>query len=347
MAEFVVFSCYSGPMPSKLVAFTLALVVILVGSVASAQAEPPAMTCTLFNYAAFADPANDQADGYMFSGFCGVNVAPAGKPPVTEVVETVVEGEWSPKLKRASEIVKFTRAGATTQFSTWANCDANPFLSGAPPACRAQGMGGTDFNLNIRREHAPLARGFVNPARVATLTAAAGSRSGMRSVGVIKSLEVVPLQPRVGETTTLRAVFEGGPAACPMVFEFGDGLTRNAITTEDPTSASVQYVYRASSTVKVTARALPGCSGSATRSITVRPAAVPMPEGKGELVAVAVGGYCTFSVNGASKGTSSQLKLFVPPGTYSVSCKTDKTPQKTRSVVIRLGETAMAMFKLD
>lgn len=73
----------------------------------------------------------------------------------------------------------------------------------------------------------------------------------------------------------------------------------------------------------------------------------PAPTGKGELVAVAVGGSCTFAVNGASKGTSAQLKLELWPGTYSVSCKPASGSQKTRSVIIKPGETAMAMFKLD
>jgi serine/threonine-protein kinase len=77
----------------------------------------------------------------------------------------------------------------------------------------------------------------------------------------------------------------------------------------------------------------------------------PPPAGgnlNGTLVAVAVGGSCLFSVNGASKGTSSQLKLSVPAATYSVSCKpSNGGAQKTRSVVIKSGETAMAMFKLQ
>lgn len=67
---------------------------------------------------------------------------------------------------------------------------------------------------------------------------------------------------------------------------------------------------------------------------------------KGTIVAVAVGGSCTWAINGAGKGTSSQLKFPVPPGTYSVSCKPASGAQKTRSVIIKPGETAMAMFKL-
>ncbi len=84
--------------------------------------------------------------------------------------------------------------------------------------------------------------------------------------------------------------------------------------------------------------------------VSMPPTTPPPPPpggGNGWLVAVAVGGNCTFSVNGANKGTSSQLKLSVPAATYSVSCKPASGAQKTRSVVIKSGETAMAMFKLD
>jgi hypothetical protein len=330
------------PLSLRSLALPLAL---LLPALAYAEAAPPAMTCTLFNYAAFADTANDEADSFMFSGFCNVNVAPAGKPPALEVLPVSVEGEWSPKLKRASEVVKFTRAGATTQFTTWATCDADPFLSGAPPACRAQGMGGANFTLNIRRDYAPLARGFVNPALLPTYTAAAGSRSGMRSIGVIKSIDVTPAAPAPGESITFHANFEGGPRACPMVVDFGDGSSVNAITTSEATRVSATHVYKSSGTYKVTARALPGCLGSAERALSLSTPPPAIPAGTGELVAVAVGGTCSWLVNGAAKGTSSQLKLFVAPAVYSVVCKT-AAGSKARSVLVHQGQASMAMFKL-
>ena len=80
--------------------------------------------------------------------------------------------------------------------------------------------------------------------------------------------------------------------------------------------------------------------------VSMPPAPATTPP-NGELVAVAVGGSCTFYVNGAHKGTSSQLKLSVPPGVYTVTCKPASGPQKSRSVVITSGEPAMAMFKLN
>jgi len=68
----------------------------------------------------------------------------------------------------------------------------------------------------------------------------------------------------------------------------------------------------------------------------------------GELVAVAIGGSCAFTVNGAAKGTGTQLKLSVPPATYSVWCKpTAGGAMKSRTVIVKSGEPAMAMFKLN
>ncbi|MDI1443898.1 serine/threonine-protein kinase [Polyangium sp. 6x1] len=88
-------------------------------------------------------------------------------------------------------------------------------------------------------------------------------------------------------------------------------------------------------------------TAKAPPTATATPTAAPAGGGNGTLVAVAVGGTCAFSVNGASKGTTSTLKLSLSPGTYSVSCKPASGATKSRSVAIKGGETAMAMFKLQ
>ena len=54
-----------------------------------------------------------------------------------------------------------------------------------------------------------------------------------------------------------------------------------------------------------------------------------------------------FSVNGASKGTMSTLKLQVKPGSYSVTCKPSTGATKSKSVTVTGGGSAMAMFKLQ
>ncbi len=84
------------------------------------------------------------------------------------------------------------------------------------------------------------------------------------------------------------------------------------------------------------------------RPTATRPAATAAPTGgTGTLVAVAVGGTCEFSVNGASKGKSSSIRLQLKPGTYNVSCRPSTGGTKSKSVSIAEGGSAMAMFKLQ
>lgn len=68
--------------------------------------------------------------------------------------------------------------------------------------------------------------------------------------------------------------------------------------------------------------------------------------GKGTLVAVAMGGTCAFSVNGAGKGTSSSIRVALPPGRYTVTCKPSSGAAKSKSVAVTSGGTAMATFRL-
>lgn len=70
------------------------------------------------------------------------------------------------------------------------------------------------------------------------------------------------------------------------------------------------------------------------------------PTGDGMLVAVAVGGKCTFLVNGAPRGGGTTLRIPLRAGTYVVGCKPAGSPPKTRTVTVGSGATAMATFKL-
>lgn len=84
-----------------------------------------------------------------------------------------------------------------------------------------------------------------------------------------------------------------------------------------------------------------------SKSGSSRPRPPPPPPsggGNGTLVAVSVGGPCAFSVNGASKGTTSSVRLSLKAGAYTVTCKS-KSGAKSKAVVVKAGETAMAMFK--
>lgn len=98
----------------------------------------------------------------------------------------------------------------------------------------------------------------------------------------------------------------------------------------------------------------PSATGTvATSKPSATPTTAPTPTapsgggGMGTLVAVAVGGSCAFSVNGAAKGSGATIKVQVPAGTYSVSCKPATGATKSKSVTVADGGTAMAMFKLQ
>ena len=75
----------------------------------------------------------------------------------------------------------------------------------------------------------------------------------------------------------------------------------------------------------------------------------PHPAGSaatGTLIAVAVGGTCTFAVNGSSRGSGSTLKVALKAGPYTVTCTPQGGAPKSRSVTVKPGDTAMATFKL-
>ena len=125
-----------------------------------------------------------------------------------------------------------------------------------------------------------------------------------------------------------------------------DGVDKGTSTSLDLALSIGQHSVACITPDRSTSKSVTVTFGATTDVVLELPAP-PAPVGNGTLVAVAVGGSCAFSVNGAAKGTSSQLKLSVPAGTYSVTCKpTDGSALKSRSVIIKGGETAMAMFKL-
>jgi serine/threonine-protein kinase len=67
---------------------------------------------------------------------------------------------------------------------------------------------------------------------------------------------------------------------------------------------------------------------------------------QGTLMAIAKGGTCAFSVNGQSKGTATSLRLSVPAGNYTVTCKPATGATKSKSVQVKGGATATASFQL-
>jgi len=242
------------------------------------QPKPPRVTpathCVVGNYAAFANPADTELDSYMFSGWCDVNVAPEDKDPVMQKVNVQIESEWSPKMKRASERVKIVHPDKSFEFSTWATCDKDPFIMGANAACKDQGMGGPDFSLFIRREDAPLSKSRVDASRVAQYTSRVTARTQIRNVGTIQKIETSTPQRMVGQEAEVKTTFNGGPGACPMQIDFGDGYVQQAFTSEEANADLASHPYKKPGLYTVKAKALPGCSGEAVVKVEVKAAMV-------------------------------------------------------------------------
>lgn len=77
------------------------------------------------------------------------------------------------------------------------------------------------------------------------------------------------------------------------------------------------------------------------------PKAEPAASGeKGRLLAIASGGSCSFSVDGASKSKGSSLSMDISAGKHTVTCKPSSGAAKSRGVTIKPGETSMLTFKL-
>lgn len=223
----------------------------------------PATQCMLAPYAAFAKPGDNELDTYVLSGHCNINVAPATKDPVVQKVKVRVESEWSPGLKRASEKMTVIHPDKSFSFYTWATCPSDPFIAGANVTCKDQGMGGDDFSLFLNKEDAPFARNRVSSAVVAPLTARVSSRAQAREMGVIKSVQV-PAEGFVGQKISAKTLFTGGPGACPMEVDFGDGHVVSTVSSDQPTYDLMDHVYAKTGYYTVKARSLPGCYGEAT-----------------------------------------------------------------------------------
>lgn len=75
----------------------------------------------------------------------------------------------------------------------------------------------------------------------------------------------------------------------------------------------------------------------------------PPPEsgGTGTLVAIAIGGSCSFAVDGAPRGTKSSIRIKVPVGRHTVSCTPPKGATRTQSVNVKSGKPGIASFRLN
>jgi eukaryotic-like serine/threonine-protein kinase len=184
------------------------------------------------------------------------------------------------------------------------------------------------------------------------------------AASILTALSVVLLMrvPSAGDASKLTSA-AGRPAERPDSAQISVG----AAAVQEPAvkSSTPAPVVAAEQPSKASKPARSSGSSSGSGSVSVKTSAVseprpaaPLPEppaprttaasagADGVLVAVAVGGSCAFSVNGASKGNQSTLRVPLKPGSYAVTCKPASGAAKSRSVTVKSGETAMAMFKL-
>ena len=189
-----------------------------------------------------------------------------------------------------------------------------------------------------------------------------GALGAAASILTMLSVVLVMRMPAVGDGKAITSA-AGRPASA----ELASDSTKVAVTAPKALPAATSNTSKATAplvpesllkTVKAAPRGgspsvkTSAGAGAEPRTSVAPPeppperAAAPSTGGDGVLVAVAVGGSCAFAVNGASKGTQSTLRVPLKPGTYTVSCKPPSGAGKSRSVSVKSGETAMAMFKL-
>jgi serine/threonine-protein kinase len=70
-------------------------------------------------------------------------------------------------------------------------------------------------------------------------------------------------------------------------------------------------------------------------------------EPTGTLVAIAIGGSCSFTVDGEAKGTSSSIRLTVPVGRHTVACTPPGGATRSQSINVKDGKPGIASFRIN
>ncbi len=140
-----------------------------------------------------------------------------------------------------------------------------------------------------------------------------------------------------------------GNSSAPIVIAVPTNPPTTAATPEPPPPPTATTAAASASAAPSASETVAAADPPPPRTPSPLPPPPPPPPpppagGNGTLVAVSVGGPCTFTVNGAGKGTSSSVRLSLKAGAYTVTCKS-KSGAKSKAVVVKSGETAMAMFK--
>ncbi|MSP24976.1 MAG: hypothetical protein EXR75_07390 [Myxococcales bacterium] len=83
-------------------------------------------------------------------------------------------------------------------------------------------------------------------------------------------------------------------------------------------------------------------------SVHAPAASVAKPSGgRATLFAVAIGGACSFMIDGVSRGTTAHARVDVAPGAHAVTCRAARGGgSRTRNITLAAGEVKSAVFKL-
>lgn len=208
---------------------------------------------------------------YRFTGECTINVAREGKVAKMRTLPVVINSEYSPGMKRASETVIIQDPDFGTTLSTWATCSSDPFV-GTNVACTNKGMGANKWNKFISKEDAPFTRQRATESQVALAVqhwadarqrgAAAGS-----FYDTSKLAGVPPVAKQfLGESSVIFVNVQGGSGYCPAEIDFGDGKKEPIILwspNTGPFQHQIEHRYAAKGFYKIQVQARPGCTGDA------------------------------------------------------------------------------------
>lgn len=299
------------------------------GSGKPAPVAPATDCASLKLYAADTSTDPNHLQRYRFSGECRINVAPQGKTPVLKTVPVLINAEWFPRMKRASETLVVQDPDLGIELSTWATCPTDPFVE-RNVACHAQGIGESKFSAFLRSEDVPFARGRTSVDDGKTKTEKLGADTSKLYQPVqIKAFQQPGMMP-VGTVASYLVDVTGGIRLCPLKIDFGDGtVTRVQIENENRGTHIVNHTWSKPGIYKVRAIALPGCTGEAEMTVIVKTpylksvssADAPAAVGAWSKIAVAGadGGMCKMHIDWGDGGSSDVNELLQTgaPKTFS------------------------------
>jgi hypothetical protein len=230
---------------------------------------PHASCESLMLYLADAPADATKLRRYRFTGTCVLNVAREKKAAKMVKLEVLVDAEYHPGLKRASERLTVKHPDVSLDLSTWATCPADPFV-GTNVTCTDKGMGATKWDKFINKDDAPFARQRATPGMVAAAAATfdKAKQRGATNLDFFKAPSIFRLQPpgksAVGAESYVTFDVTGASGMCPSEVDFGDGSKQTMIVWGmDPFQHQTKHAYKKPGYYKVTARSLPGCEGEA------------------------------------------------------------------------------------